>query len=49
MEGNDASKRQYIKMVAFKLDSPDSHRRDGKASSRVSHSYLSIFSSSVFI
>lgn len=38
-----------VKMIAFKLGSPDSHLRDGEASSRVSSSYLSTFSSSDFI
>lgn len=36
-------------MIAFKLGSPDSHMRDGEASSRVSYSYLSTFSSCFYL
>lgn len=30
MEGNDASRREWIKVMAFKLGSPDSRVREGK-------------------
>lgn len=36
-------------MIAFKLGSPDSHMRDGEASSRVCYSYFSTFSSCFYL